>query len=66
MRSWSMAAMVGLIVGSLGGCPATLQRELEILFAADATQNALMIPQSALYKILGDALFAIIRALDSL
>ncbi len=48
-----------LATGLLGGCLATLQQELEVLFASDAMENALLIPQSIVYNVFGELIFSI-------
>jgi hypothetical protein len=60
-RSGRLLAVASLFVGSTGGCIGTLQRELEVLFAADAFENALLIPQSIVYDIFGSTLFKILE-----
>ncbi|MBN1347445.1 MAG: hypothetical protein JXQ73_32445 [Phycisphaerae bacterium] len=62
-RSWRLLAAAGLLTGSLGGCIATIQRELEVLFAPDALQNALYVPQSILYQVFGQGLWQLIDRL---
>ncbi len=58
-RSWWVLAAAGLATGSLGGCLGTIQRELEVLFAADALENALLIPQSYVYQMFGPVIFEV-------
>jgi len=62
-RLWRRLALASLITGSLGGCLGTIQRELEVLFAADALENALLIPQSILYNTFGQVIFRIAELL---
>ncbi len=47
--------------GTLAGCVGTIQRELEILFAPEAIQNALLIRGSILYEVFGEFLYKLLE-----
>ncbi len=61
-RWWWLTVGTFLPVG-LGGCIGTLQNEIEVLFATEVIQNALLVPQSILYNLFGDFFFKIVTQL---
>lgn len=60
-RWWWLTTGSLLPVG-LGGCIGTLQDEIEVLFATEVIQNALLVPQSILYNLFGSFLFNLVDA----
>jgi hypothetical protein len=61
--SWWLLGLAAVFAGSTGSCIGNIQRELEVLFAPEATENALLIPQSFVYNVFGDFLFKIFHYL---
>jgi len=63
LRAWWGLVLMSMAVGSLAGCLGTIQREMEVLFAPGAMENALLIPQSILYNMFGPSLFELMKLL---